>query len=79
MILSCVIVTRNRRDALLTTLARVREAVPYPRDEWETWVVDNASTDGSVEAVKQAFPEVRIIRTSQNEGVAARNLSLIHI
>src|SRR5690606_11901071 len=36
-------------------------------------VVDNASTDGSADAVAAQFPDVRILRRRRNEGVAARN------
>ncbi|MBI3819620.1 MAG: glycosyltransferase family 2 protein [Planctomycetes bacterium] len=40
----------------------------------ETIVVDNASTDGSVELLNREFPSVRVIRMQQNEGPCpARN------
>lgn len=39
----------------------------------EVWVVDNGSTDGSVEAVERAWPAVRVIRTGANLGFAAGN------
>jgi GT2 family glycosyltransferase len=34
------------------------------------WVFDNGSSDGSVEAVEAAFPEVRVIRSERNLGYA---------
>ena len=37
---------------------------------FETLVVDNASTDGSVEAVRKGFPEIRIVRSPANLGYA---------
>lgn len=37
---------------------------------YEILVVDNDSTDGSVEYIESKFPSVRIIRNSQNEGFA---------
>jgi GT2 family glycosyltransferase len=41
--------------------------------EFETLVVDNASRDGSVEAVGSEFPWVRTIRLGSNVGFAAGN------
>ncbi len=73
MKLSYVIVTHNRRDALLKTLAQVHRVTPLPRDQWEAWVVDNASEDGTVDAVRQQYPSVRLIERGVNEGVAARS------
>ena len=36
----------------------------------EVWVVDNASQDGSIEAVGQLFPQVNLIRNTVNKGFA---------
>jgi GT2 family glycosyltransferase len=62
--MTVVVVTRNRRDQLLATLSRHRAPVV---------VVDNASSDGTPEAVEQAFPEVTLVRLNENAGAAARN------
>jgi hypothetical protein len=37
------------------------------------WVVDNASTDGSADMVRQHFPAVRLVAHSENLGFAAGN------
>jgi N-acetylglucosaminyl-diphospho-decaprenol L-rhamnosyltransferase len=37
----------------------------------EVVIVDNASTDGSARAAKQAFPQVELVETGQNRGFAA--------
>jgi GT2 family glycosyltransferase len=67
--LSIVVLTHNRKDELLTTLARLRQLeAAYP-----IHVVDNASTDETCRAVRQMFPEVLLIRTEKNLGAAARN------
>ena len=50
MHLSCVILTHNRRDALLTGLGRLHGAIGLGAGQWEAIVVDNASADGSAEA-----------------------------
>ena len=58
-----VVASRNRREELLTTL---------PRHQAPVVLVDNASTDGSVQAVRQAHPEVTVIALERNEGAYAR-------
>lgn len=49
------------------------EALNYPDDRLELVLVDNASTDGSVEYVRANFPQVRILRNPQNLGFAKAN------
>jgi GT2 family glycosyltransferase len=41
-------------------------------------VVDNASSDGSAEAVEERFPQVEVIRLERNMGVSARNVGVAH-
>lgn len=78
MELSYVIVSHNRRDTLLRTLGILARSTPLLADRYETWVVDNGSTDGSPEAVENYFPEVNLIRRDQNEGVWARSVAFEH-
>ena len=66
---SIVVITRNRRDGLLRTLPRLL-ALP---DAAETIVVDNASDDGTVQAVRTAHPSVRMVALEENRGAAGRN------
>ncbi len=73
MRLSFVILTYNRRDDLLKTLAELRRGTSLPVGQWEACVVDNASSDGTAQAVREAFAEVRLVRRSSNEGSIARN------
>ena len=42
----------------------------------EVILVDNASTDGTAEAIAEEFPEVEIVRLATNEGLPARNHGL---
>src|SRR5436305_472845 len=73
MRLSYVIVTHNRCESLLKTLAILRLRTPIPHGQWETWVVDNGSTDGTLDALRTEFPEVHVIARKRNEGVWARS------
>lgn len=50
-----------------------RETAGGERMEIEVTVVDNASVDGSVEMVRERFPEVRLIVNGENRGFAAAN------
>jgi GT2 family glycosyltransferase len=66
------IVTRNRRERLLATLARLRALPERP----PLLVVDNASTDGSADAVRARFPEMDVLALEENRGAAARNAAV---
>jgi len=71
MTLSIVLVNWNTRDYLLGALRSVYDAPPpFP---FEVIVVDNASTDGSAEAVRQAFPQARLVANMENTGYARGN------
>jgi GT2 family glycosyltransferase len=39
-------------------------------------VVDNNSTDGSVEVIRREFPQVLVIENQSNDGFAANNLGI---
>jgi GT2 family glycosyltransferase len=69
--LSIVIVNWNTRDLLLDCLASISENVREL--SVETIVVDNASSDGSAAAVRERFPEVRLIESPSNLGFAGAN------
>lgn len=72
--LSIVIVSYNTREMTLACLASVYEQTRVP---FEVIVVDNASTDGSVEAIKAAFPHLCLLAESVNHGFApAHNVAL---
>lgn len=40
---------------------------------WDSWVVDNASSDGSVAAIRRDFPDTHVIANATNVGFAAAN------
>ncbi len=62
-----VIVNWNLKDSLRETLASFRQ-VDYPG--LQIVVSDNASTDGSVEMVRQEFPEVHLLTREKGVGYA---------
>jgi GT2 family glycosyltransferase len=69
--LSIAIVNWNTRDLLLDALASIYDAPPaFP---FEIIVVDNASADGSAEAVAARFPHVHLIANRDNAGYAQGN------
>ncbi len=71
MILSIIIVNWNTRQDLLECLDSV--FVNPMAAEMDVIVVDNASTDGSADAVASRYPQVRLIRSSENLGFAKAN------
>jgi len=69
MDVSVIIVNTNEKAMILNCLRSVHEKT---RDlEFEIFVVDNASTDGSVEAMKEQFPDVHVVENKVNVGFSA--------
>ena len=64
---SVVVVNLNGRDLLEPCLRSLVQQA-YPTDKLEIILIDNASTDGSVEMVREEFPEVRILVNDTNVG-----------
>src|SRR5690606_6381167 len=71
MDLSILIVNYNKRELTLDALRSVyRSQTNYT---FEVILIDNHSTDGSVEAIKEEFPQVTIIENQENVGFAKAN------
>jgi GT2 family glycosyltransferase len=80
-VLSVVVLSFNRREALRTTLQELKaQGIPssHPHaantglefvHNAELIVVDNASTDGSADMVRAEFPDVRLLTLPTNIGV----------
>jgi len=88
MDLSIIIVSYNVKDYLLACLRSiyswpaadkshssitVRGNETRPAASFEIILVDNASTDGTVEAVRSSFPQVRVLANQENVGFARSN------
>ena len=69
--LSVSIVNTNSRELLLACLETLRKASA------EVVVLDNASEDGSVDAVRERFPEVRLIAQDFRAGFGANHNTVI--
>ena len=72
--LSVIIVSWNVRDLLRRCLVSLSSVSPEaPNLQTEIIVVDNGSTDGSVELVRDEFPQVILIANPDNIGFPAGN------
>jgi N-acetylglucosaminyl-diphospho-decaprenol L-rhamnosyltransferase len=69
--LTTIIVAFNTRSELEDCLASI--AAYPPRVGHEIIVVDNASSDGTVAALRTRWPDVRVIEAGRNSGFAAAN------
>jgi N-acetylglucosaminyl-diphospho-decaprenol L-rhamnosyltransferase len=72
MRLSTIVVSWNTVEVTLRCLDALYAATPDGLAA-EVIVVDNASSDGSADAVERAFPAVSVIRRSENGGFARAN------
>lgn len=71
--LAIIIVNWNVRHLLAACLRSVIADLTASNLSGQIWVVDNASTDGSVAMVQRDFPEVQLIAGDQNLGFAGGN------
>jgi len=71
MDVSIIIVSWNTRDILRNCLKSVYEQTK--NITFEVILIDNASSDGTAEMVRNEFPHVNLIKNSQNRGFAAAN------
>jgi N-acetylglucosaminyl-diphospho-decaprenol L-rhamnosyltransferase len=74
--LSYCVVNTNGRDYLLACLAAI-EATHPPEMEREILVLDNASEDGSAEAVRALGGEIRLIALERRTGKAENDSTLL--
>jgi hypothetical protein len=65
-----VILNTNRRE---DTLAALESLAGNDYDNQRIIVLDNASNEGSVEAIKERYPAVQVISLEQNLGYAGNN------
>ncbi len=73
MDLAIVIVTWHVRDLVLDALRTLYVDVTRHGPDAQVWVVDNASADGTAEAIADTFPQVHLIASPENLGFGAGN------
>lgn len=71
--LAIVIVNWNVKDLLQNCLNSVLKDISAGKVSADVWVVDNASTDGSVDMLRRDFPTVHLIASETNLGFAGGN------
>lgn len=74
---SIIIVNWNTKDLLDKCLASIRSQTGS--FQYEVFVVDNGSSDGSTSMVKEKYPEVKLIANTQNLGFAKANNQAIKL
>jgi GT2 family glycosyltransferase len=72
--LSIIVVAKDVRSEVLRCLCAIEEHAGALNVE--PILIDNASSDGTVQAVTERFEDVKVERLSKNRGVAARNYGL---
>jgi len=75
-LVSLIILNYNGKKNTLEFLKSLKKT-DYPN--YEIIVVDNGSTDGSVEAIRKKFPRVKIVRNKENLGAPAGRNSGIKV
>ena len=68
--LSVILVSYNTREL---TLKAINSLIKQTKANYKLIVIDNASTDGSVESIQSRFPDIRFIKSTKNLGFAAAN------
>ena len=64
-----IIVTWNKKEDVLRLLSQLKD-IDYPEDKLLLLVVDNNSTDGTVQAIESDYPSVKLIKHAENLGGA---------
>jgi GT2 family glycosyltransferase len=70
-----VIITYQRRDEALRAVERLTTLPEQP----PVVLVDNGSPDGTADAVRRKFPDVKVLALDRNAGAVGRNLGIEHL
>ena len=71
--LAVIIVTWNVRDLALNAIRTLLDDINTNGPSAEVYIVDSASSDDTVEAVRAAFPQVHLIASKENLGFGRAN------
>jgi GT2 family glycosyltransferase len=70
-----IISTFNRRDVLMETVDHIGRC-GLKEEEHEVIVVDNASTDGTSQAVREKYPMIHLLQQGFNGGPVSKNVAI---
>jgi GT2 family glycosyltransferase len=68
---SIIILSYNTIELTIKCISSIKNSCA--ESSYEIWVVDNASTDNSIHAIQEHFPEVHLICNHENVGYARGN------
>ncbi len=68
-LIAIIIVTWNKEEYVVRLLHQLKR-IAYPAEKIVTVLVDNNSSDNTVEVVASSFPEIRLIKNKENLGGA---------
>lgn len=71
--LAVIIVSWNTRDLTLDALTTLYDDLHTHGPEADVWVVDNASSDGTLDAISDQFPQAKLLQSNTNLGFAGGN------
>lgn len=71
--LAVIIVSWNTRDLTLDAIRTLQADLDANGPNTEIWVVDNASTDSTPDAIRSEFPQVTLVESETNLGFAGGN------
>lgn len=74
-VVSFILATHNRRDITLNTLRKIEEC-GLDQSRFEVFVVDNASTDGTPDAIRSNYPDVHLMALDTNHGSCAKSFAV---
>jgi GT2 family glycosyltransferase len=77
LMVSIIVINWNTRDLLKDCLRSVYENSHHAAVE--VIVVDNASTDGSIEMIENDFPDVKLIKNDHNAGFSRANNQAVEV
>ena len=72
-LVTVVFLAHNRKEELRESVRRMLDESGYPSERLELIVVDNASSDGTVEMVRDEYPAVTFVETGANVGTSGWN------
>jgi GT2 family glycosyltransferase len=70
-----VVITHQRRAEAMEAVARLVALPEQP----PVVLVDNGSSDGTADAVRQGFPQVKVVASARNLGAVGRNVGVGHL